>query len=1224
MRILKLRFKNLNSLLGEWSIDFTCPEIMNNGIFAIIGPTGAGKTTILDAICLALYAQTPRLGKITKSSNEIMSQRTGECFSEVEFETHKGRFLCHWNQHRAHKKADGDLQNPRHEISDLDTGKILETRLKYVVQRVESLTGMDFYRFTRAMLLAQGDFAAFLQAKPDERAPILEQITGTEIYSQLSIIVHERRTEEYRRLEDLREGLKFLHLLSDKELLGLEKDLESYNLKVSKVKSEIDRLSSALLWLNTLDSLEKDLKELDHKQEMINREFERIQPDLKKLELAQKALNLGESYARLVALREQKGDCVSELDALTRELPAKTDAFEMAKSQLTDAESRFNKLSEIYKIELKLINRVKALDVRIQEKAKIVDDLKGVIEENRRSECSLSNKLGEIKDRIADLSVIIKKLELFLSENSKYETLSNKLAGIEQQIITLKRDGDRLAQIDIDISRYQHELDSLQRQVAELSDKRTGCDNRVRELEGEIARLDLKVKELLHGKDLIVFRDEIAGDAEKLRSLKEIETVFHRIDRGRLELKQLEGRKNEYLGRHSELLSKKSGLIEIKSAQEQLVTELREKLILLNRVRSLEEERRLLEDGKPCPLCGSLDHPYAQGNIPAIDSSQEKLERAQDKLDRQTRELSDLDIQIARSGKDLDQIEDSINRVRDQLNADQGLLQKLLNAIGLPETVESDDIHEMLVSAKRELELKQELFQRAQETDSSKQELLKALDLASGELKALDISLFEIRQDELKLSQKCLGLVERRKSVNEDIASVIGELNKQIAIYDVGLIDVNSADDVLMRLTEKRDLWEQRKKGLEDSRRDCDELLNEQKTLQIKLQELTNNLTRECERLKSEQQNLDSLITERKELYGNKDPEHEEQSISDRLNRASNELEAARRLYNKTDKELDEVKNRIRNLEDRSAHLDVSLEHLSRDFSNLLSKEGFSCEQDFKDSRISREEFKRLLRKKDEFFKRESEIKSAFKDKNEQLEREKDKNITDDSVEDIETRLKLADEELQELQQEIGSIKQSLDADRKRREEHKRHLEHIAAQQKEFVRWDRLHSLIGSADGKKFRNFAQGLTFECMIAYANRQLKKMTDRYLLLRDKKSPLTLNVLDNYQAGEIRSTKNLSGGESFIVSLALALGLSQMSSKNVRVDSLFLDEGFGTLDEKALDTALDTLVSLQQEGKFIGIISHVAVLRERIATQIKVIPEIGGKSYIKGPGCTGPDYG
>jgi exonuclease SbcC len=139
-----------------------------------------------------------------------------------------------------------------------------------------------------------------------------------------------------------------------------------------------------------------------------------------------------------------------------------------------------------------------------------------------------------------------------------------------------------------------------------------------------------------------------------------------------------------------------------------------------------------------------------------------------------------------------------------------------------------------------------------------------------------------------------------------------------------------------------------------------------------------------------------------------------------------------------------------------------------------------------------------------------------------------------------------------------------------------------------------------------------------MIKHANSQLIKMHERYQLIRDTKQPLELNVIDSYQGDEIRSIKNLSGGESFIVSLSLALGLSKMASRKVRVDSLFLDEGFGTLDEDALTTALDALAEIQQDGKLIGVISHISALKERISTQIEIKPIANGRSNITGPGC------
>lgn len=165
MRILGVRFKNLNSLTGEWQVDFTHPDYASDGIFAITGATGSGKTTILDAVCLGLYGRTPRLDNVTKSSNEIMSRQTGECFAEVDFETQKGRYRCHWSQHRARRRHDGELQPARHEIAAA-SGAVLESGITQVGEFIKKVTGMDFKRFTRSMLLARGDSRRFFRLGP--------------------------------------------------------------------------------------------------------------------------------------------------------------------------------------------------------------------------------------------------------------------------------------------------------------------------------------------------------------------------------------------------------------------------------------------------------------------------------------------------------------------------------------------------------------------------------------------------------------------------------------------------------------------------------------------------------------------------------------------------------------------------------------------------------------------------------------------------------------------------------------------------------------------------------------------------------------------------------------------------------------------------------------------------------------------------------------------------
>jgi len=283
-----------------------------------------------------------------------------------------------------------------------------------------------------------------------------------------------------------------------------------------------------------------------------------------------------------------------------------------------------------------------------------------------------------------------------------------------------------------------------------------------------------------------------------------------------------------------------------------------------------------------------------------------------------------------------------------------------------------------------------------------------------------------------------------------------------------------------------------------------------------------------------------------------------------------------------------------------------------------LEASGFTGEDHYRSACLSEGERRQLAQKSQKLSDGMTEITSKVLEKAGLLEVERQKKITEEPLDGLENALALLVADQRERQQEIGGIRQKLKDNESLKQRHQERVQAIDAQKRECARWNLLHDLIGSADGKKYRNFAQGLTFEMMIGHANRQLQKMTDRYLLVRDDAQPLELNVIDNYQAGEVRSTKNLSGGESFIVSLALALGLSQMAGRNVQVDSLFLDEGFGTLDEEALDTALETLAGLQRDGKLIGVISHVPAIRERISARIQVTPQTGGRSRISGPGC------
>ncbi|MDR3047334.1 MAG: hypothetical protein LBU51_06955 [Bacteroidales bacterium] len=353
-------------------------------------------------------------------------------------------------------------------------------------------------------------------------------------------------------------------------------------------------------------------------------------------------------------------------------------------------------------------------------------------------------------------------------------------------------------------------------------------------------------------------------------------------------------------------------------------------------------------------------------------------------------------------------------------------------------------------------------------------------------------------------------------------------------------------------------------------------------------------------------------------LFGNKNPDDEENRAVKAIEEAEQaklalleELKIAETNVATAKHQIEEWSMSIKQRQQKIAALEIS-------FNSRLQQKDFADEQGYLSASLPEQEITLLKQKADQLQAEEYSLLGAKKEISKQLATETERRLTEDSLDN----LKIVEQEWaakkEILVQAIGANTQILKQNQKSLEEHRDKIRAKEIQEKQWIKWKNLDNLIGSADGKKYRNFAQGLTFEYMIKHANIQLQKMFDRYVLLRDRDKPLELCVIDHYQGEQVRSVKNLSGGESFVVSLALALGLSKMASKNVQIDSLFLDEGFGTLDEEALDMALTTLSGLRQEGKLIGVISHVQALKDRISTQIQLVPEGNGHSRIEGVGC------
>jgi exonuclease SbcC len=363
---------------------------------------------------------------------------------------------------------------------------------------------------------------------------------------------------------------------------------------------------------------------------------------------------------------------------------------------------------------------------------------------------------------------------------------------------------------------------------------------------------------------------------------------------------------------------------------------------------------------------------------------------------------------------------------------------------------------------------------------------------------------------------------------------------------------------------------------------------------------------------------LQALTERRRDLYGEKDPDQEESRLKGIESECGKSFDEARIQRENKLQALKEIESRILHHQESLRSLCNRIDDSSREFQILLEEHGFTSEEEYLSGLLPPAAVAEMEAAEKVLNNNLISSRTLVEEKEREYTRQKELNLTEEPIGNLTVRAEQMKQVMADLQNQVYG-KQQIVLDNSNKEETADRLrEKIALQKREQIRWGKLNRLIGSGDGTKFRSFAQGLTLSLLLNYANTHLQKLTDRYFLTIRKDAPLEIQVIDNYRAGEVRVVQNLSGGESFLVSLALALGLSAMSSRNVRVDSLFLDEGFGTLDEDSLEVALSALAGMKQEGKLIGVISHVQTLKERIPVQIVVEKISGGSSRLSGPGC------
>lgn len=1221
MRILKIRWKNLNSLVGEWEIDLTHPAYTGDGLFALVGPTGSGKTTILDAICLALYGRTPRLEKVTKSGNEILSRHTGECFAEVTFETPQGRYRCHWSQRRARKKSDGELQAPKQEIVDDRTGTPLETKLRDVALSIEKLTGMDFERFTRSMLLAQGGFAAFLQASPDERAPILEQITGTEIYSRISMQVHQLAAEKRKAAELLQAEWSGIQLLSEEEEHKLRVEWEGGQTEGARLAQEGERLLRALQWCENLLQLEKELGTIRLAEQELKKEQLAFAPSLAQLKSAQRALELRGEWNALGQLRELLNQERSSHQKLMEQLPQVEQKRAEWERLQKAAQEKLDLVKKEEQERFPLFRQVRELDIKLRSREEQLEGARREFIELTKSKQSWEQQCAAWELEEKKLAQELQTLEAELVARAADERLVEQLEGVRARVeqlrnLQVKLDKQRAEQEQarLQIKKWEEQLAEKEQlflsQNTQLKEQEALLSEKVQQstvLLGEGGATSLQEQQLLRVKEESRLRQLLQEMKRWVSCAKQVKSAT-----------QQELTAQQEWQRASQALQEQD---ELRRARAREVLLLEQQLELLKKIEDLNALRLQLEDGQECPLCGSLEHPFAQGNVPVLDETQTGLRAAQLAQKEAQEKWEGLNQTVLQKQQERQRWGDArLNAVAQQGEGELHL--QSLNQAAPQDEAEAAQWIERWEQELRECELHvRQLEERSQQVQLLAREQRELEEQVS----ALREQLTQTEKERERLLQQLSAeqkQAERLQLESEALAQQVEEerqsLSELVRTWGVTELILEGEGNSLALLTRRREQWLQKQERKTELERKQAVLLSQITQRQEQLQEREKDLERrkaEGLRLAEEQKELQA---ERQRLLGDKKVEEEEQALQGSKETAERELEQARKQSSLAGQELESLRGKRAQLEESLRGNEQREQQQTQLFLQQAQSLGFADVQAYQNACLPEEEYQRLRAEEQKLVQEELELQSQLKEKERSLARQRERALTQDSPESLREQWERAQQTQKELQQKLGALKQKLEENESQKLQKGAQQERLQASQRESARWERLRELIGSADGKKYRNFAQGLTFEVMVGHANQKLRKMSDRYLLVHDKRAPLELNVLDSYQAGEVRSTKNLSGGESFLVSLALALGLSQMASQNVRVDSLFLDEGFGTLDDDALDTALETLGSLQQDGKLIGVISHVPALKERISTQIQLEPLPGGRSRVRGPGC------
>ncbi len=1242
MRILAIRGENLASLAAPFALEFEREPLRSAGLFAITGETGAGKSTILDALCLALYDDFPRVvapggsedvpdasGERIKENDPRTILRRGAArgFAEVDFAGRDGRlYRARCDLTRARGRASGRLQNRGRSLWRIDeSGDIIEaveSGVEAVNRRVAALTDLTFDQFRRTALLAQGDFDAFLRAKPNERADLLEKITGAEIYGRLSRRAFEKAREASEKIRRLEESLREIGAMTEEDRAVLVAEKEGLANQRATLDATQREVVEALRRLDAHAQAAAKLAQAEADHAAAGRAHDALAQERQRLDALDRV-------APLRGPREEVGKAQGQLAERADAAARAAEEAEAARLALDSAQERARLAVETLDARAGEIERMKPLWEKAAELDARIDGKKQEVARAREAETAATQGAAE-------------KAALLLQ------------ARAEEQAALAACDAARATRTALDVARPLSERwreidEKLSKRAQVLREKRAAADQ-LRKAEEALAKA-AKMRDAVDAadeKDRAALAQALAqrGErmaacdaldapaarrrhAEALRAL-DILQALARLSRD-FDLAQEKAARAaadaERFGEEAHALAATLSELQTQRAAQAAQREEAERLGELAEAAADPHALKLraaLEDGEACPVCGATDHPFAR----ISDAAGKLVDALRAKRDAARRALEATEAAIAEKGAGEARARARCEEATQRRDEAQAALDRAMQDYAARLAREPlDDASSTIAGAAESL---QGLIAQAETQRDGQEKIIQTAERLGGDIERLGKAAEDLRA--AMDARRVIRQEEetRARRAGEDrarLAQVVSGATKEVEAIDsgvapyLGLCDLSTADldrdpaGARRRLAETGAKFKEAEMALADAEQRLAAGERLAASLDIEARGAAERVAAAVADHGARREEFARLEAERGQLLGGEPTARHRARFEEMLTAARLFRDQARDALATAGEAKAACDARsagaVRDLEAAR----VALEARRAEFAAALAAAGLTEEQAAPLLAVSPGEAEATRRRIEAAKAGLASAVRALDERRADLAETAAQGLPEAPRAELEAKRTEGATQIEAILTQLGTLQQRLAQDDLA-------LARAAALSREIGEaraigktWEEINAAIGSREGDKFRRFAQSVTLEQLVALANQRLALLAPRYRLERaGEMGALGLQIVDRDLGDERRSTRSLSGGERFLASLALALALAGLEGRDSFVDTLFIDEGFGALDAATLDVAIDALENLQGQGRKVGVISHVESLQSRIATKICVERRGGGVSVVR----------